>query len=174
MSFERPPKISCCRKWQAKIDVWGPSISKAEAKYEIYLVTERWSWFGRKILIEVFSSCYLIVLPFINGQALWVASHLTPYCGATSSLSLSSYLVNISHVQLHQSIHQRSSVSTVACSSNISCNSYWGVVEPFFFFFLTYYSFIEVKKLLANVDKHYFSEKKIPAISPWKPGFWKA
>lgn len=135
MSFERPPKISCCRKWQAKIDVWGPSISKAEAKYEIYLVTERWSWFGRKILIEVFSSCYLIVLPFINGQALWVASHLTPYCGATSSLSLSSYLVNISHVQLHQSIHQRSSVSTVACSSNISCKSYWGVVEPFFFFF---------------------------------------
>ena len=83
----------------------------------------------------MFSSCYLIVLPFINGQALWVASHLTPYCGATSSLSLSSYLVNISHVQLHQSIHHRSSVSTVACSSNISCKSYWGVGEPFFFFF---------------------------------------
>ena len=40
---------------------------------------------------------YLVVSPFDNGHAVWVASHLTPYCGqgslhfdATSSLSLSS------------------------------------------------------------------------------------
>lgn len=66
---------------------------------------------------------YLVVSPFVNGHAVWVASHLTPYCGqgslhfdATSSLTLSSYLVNISHVQLHQSIRHKSSVSTVACS----------------------------------------------------------